>query len=78
MAKIGWECGRCGDVHDWEDDAQECCQPEVKEVYLCAECEEVHKTELEADNCCLPEDDDSLPMASPKELEVAGQQRLPI
>jgi hypothetical protein len=38
----------------------------------------VHKTELEADNCCLPEDDDSLPMASPKELEAAGQQRLPI
>lgn len=78
MAKIGWECGRCYEVHDWEDDAQECCQPEVKEVWLCEECEEVHASARDADKCCSQDAEDHLSMASPRELEESGQQRLSI
>ena len=78
MATKKYECGRCAELHDWEDDALECCQPEPKEVYICDECEEAHESVREAEHCCAETDDSYLHMATQRELEKAGQQRLPI
>ena len=50
MATKKYECGRCAELHDWEDDALECCQPEPKEVYICDECEEAHESVREAEH----------------------------
>lgn len=78
--KTSYECGQCYNVHDYEDEARECCPPTVKEVYLCPECEDAHNSREDAAECCPDEeaDDSVLSMASPKELEMAGQRRLPL
>ncbi len=73
-----WECGKCYEVHDNYDDAVECCQPRVREVYLCPVCAEVHRDEVWAIECCnsneLPEDYVIPPTR--QELDDAGQMRL--
>lgn len=53
-----YECGRCSKRHDDEDEARECCAPEVKTVYACAACYEgdpehatTYETEKKADAC---------------------------
>lgn len=47
-----YKCGCCGELHDDEDDARECCKPEVIELYRCTECKAVHEGELSAQSCC--------------------------
>lgn len=53
-----YECGNCSKTHDDEDEAHECCAPEVKTVYACAGCYEgdpedatTYETEKKADAC---------------------------
>lgn len=51
-----WQCGDCGTLHENEDDAEECCRPEVYEVWRCDSCGKQHDEETEAESCC-PEHD---------------------
>ncbi|MBS1143389.1 MAG: hypothetical protein H6R14_795 [Proteobacteria bacterium] len=70
-----YQCCECGDIHDDEDDARECCAPRIKEVFVCPQCKEVFDDEDEAIECCdLPEGFEIRP--SLIELEAAGQMRL--
>lgn len=75
LARKGWKCDECGGFHAFQDDALECCQPTVSEVFVCAECEDEHETEKAANACCaepkeLNDADDRA------ELEARGQRRL--
>jgi hypothetical protein len=44
-------CPSCEKTHESEFSAQECCPPEVEEVYVCPECEETHGTADDAEKC---------------------------
>ncbi len=35
-----WKCDECGEAHDDEDEARECCPPTVTEFWVCNGCEE--------------------------------------
>lgn len=74
VASKRWKCGECYTLHDFEDDAIECCQPEVCEVYVCDECDKTHLTEDDANECCVEED--ANPENDIAELERRGQLRL--
>lgn len=50
--KSQWKCGECGFLHDWEENAVECCAPMVTEVFLCPICKEEHGDEDDALDCC--------------------------
>ncbi|MHB8916211.1 MAG: hypothetical protein ACYC4K_10420 [Thiobacillus sp.] len=69
-----FECPDCGELHDYEDGAAECCAPVPREVFICDECDSINFSEKEAIACC----DEDLEQKSPtaEELESAGQFRL--
>lgn len=69
-----WRCHDCGELHDDEDEARECCPPE--EVYLCPSCDEQYRHEIEARACCPVDPDAPPPMPTAQELESLGQMRL--
>ena len=50
-----WECGECHEIHDFEDEAIDCCRPDVFEVYCCPICNEAHEDEEDALHCCNAE-----------------------
>lgn len=52
-----WECGRCAEVHDFEDEAIECCAPSVSEVWECSDCGECFDDEEDALQCCISAED---------------------
>lgn len=54
-AEALWECGSCGEVYDDDDDAAQCCQPEVYKRWGCPTCKKVHGHEKAALLCCNPE-----------------------
>lgn len=54
-AKPLWKCGECGEIHDDEDGARECCMPRVYEMYGCPVCDSVHDDEDAALKCCGPQ-----------------------
>ena len=54
---IKYDCGRCGERHDSEDGALECCQPEVETVYLCPICDTEHDRMKDAESCVLGHDE---------------------
>lgn len=47
-----WQCSSCNEIHDDEDDARECCAPEIYEIYGCPGCGKVHEEEHQAISCC--------------------------
>ncbi|MCY1389113.1 hypothetical protein D9M71_39030 [compost metagenome] len=47
-----WECGSCGELHDFKSSAESCCIPDVEEVWVCPCCDEAHGTEQQAIKCC--------------------------
>ncbi len=51
-AKLLWQCSSCNEMHNDEDDARECCMPEIYEHYGCPGCGKVHEEEHEAVSCC--------------------------
>lgn len=51
-----WECGRCGELHDDEDEAGKCCQPVVNMKWECSECGKVYDDEGDAKGCCANSD----------------------
>ena len=72
--KVAWQCEECGEIHDDEDDARECCMPRIHEVFVCRECGEAYPTEQAATQCCADSDEPVRP--DPWALERAGQERL--
>ena len=78
MAKIEvkYQCSACDKIHDDEDDAAECCLPEVFAVYICPKCGEAHDDEDEARECCASEAEGTDGIIDYHALELAGQQRL--
>lgn len=51
-AKKLYQCSSCDDIHDFECDAEDCCQPEVYEVWQCVDCTTIHDEKIKADECC--------------------------
>lgn len=47
-----YKCGSCDEVHDDEDGARECCQPDIYELYECPTCKSIHDNEDTAISCC--------------------------
>ena len=47
-----WQCGRCNELHDDEDEAIECCRPSIHEVFICPACKDSHSSMEEAISCC--------------------------
>lgn len=47
-----WKCGQCGEIHDDEDEARECCMPAIHELYGCPICDANHEDEEDALKCC--------------------------
>ena len=76
--EMKYRCNECGDLHDFEEDAHDCCRPTVTEVYLCPDCGEMHGNEYDARSCCTPDDVDPLraTMVTAAQREAAGQERL--
>lgn len=54
MAQISaaWQCDSCCEVHDFEDEAQDCCAPRVIEGYKCGACGEFFRLKENAAACC--------------------------
>lgn len=52
MPKKAYECGSCNEVHQYESSAEDCCRPEVNEVWTCDVCEEAHDEKEDAEKCC--------------------------
>lgn len=70
-----WQCDRCGANHGFDDDARDCCRPEISVVFVCAECEEEHDTQEGGDACCA-ETKILSDTEIRAELEDRGQMRL--
>jgi len=77
-----YRCNGCDDIHDYENDALECCAPGAIEIFLCPVCGQMHEEVIAAMNCCDCEpageaevelDFQLVPKAV---LEQAGQVRL--
>lgn len=47
------QCGACMELHDCEEYAQECCAPDVMEIYLCPVCDSEHDTHEGAEKCVV-------------------------
>ncbi len=73
-----FRCDECGSVFEDDDNARECCQPRISEVYQCSVCHAVFDDESVADEHCWEHADDEPDAPTHAELEAAGQQRLPI
>ncbi|MBA3034843.1 MAG: hypothetical protein KKF85_03535 [Gammaproteobacteria bacterium] len=71
-----WQCDECLTVHDDEDEAYECCRPQVIEGHLCPICDGFHQLKQDAIDCCDFNPDDFPPRPHAFELEAAGQERL--
>ena len=72
-----YQCSRCDHLHDDEWDAEECCKPEVRGVWICEHCDVPYDTADAAELCCS--DEPETPQAYRariQQLEAAGQQRL--
>ena len=74
--ELAWKCHGCGEIYNNEDDAYECCLPEVSEGYLCPECGDYFRKEADALDCCGYDDEAPPQPPTEAELEAAGQQRL--
>lgn len=69
-----WRCDECGELHDSEEYAAECCPPSISQVYVCPVCGEYDSMSI-AMICCGGQEE-SLPVVTAAELEAAGQYAL--
>lgn len=79
--KPKWQCAECGDNHEWEDDAADCCRPPRPfEIYVCPHCDYESRSSKEAELHIAQHDEEQdgyiPPMPTAAELEAAGQKRL--
>lgn len=68
-----WECCECNKRHSSEYAAEECCRPEIYQVWGCPVCGEFFDTKAEACECCPVSDPAAHGLPSRAELESAGQ-----
>ena len=58
-----WRCSECRQVHDWEDEAEECCAAEdvkpASTAPACPVCAEKYSERRDATDCCLWKDIDA-------------------
>ena len=47
-----YRCMECREIHDDEDEAQDCCRPAISELYECPVCKGIHDEEEQANLCC--------------------------
>jgi DNA-directed RNA polymerase subunit RPC12/RpoP len=73
-----YRCEECGEIHEEEGEARECCPPEISEIYQCSVCHKTFADEDVADEHCWEHSDDEPAVPTHAELEAAGQQRLPL
>lgn len=82
-----WECDRCCEVHDTEDEALDCCPARATAGYQCVACGEWSTNVDDLAHCCEAGDADAEAAgdvemtagawaARVQALEAAGQQRL--
>jgi len=74
-----FQCPTCGDLHDWDYEAEDCCPLEAEKVtvWRCGNCDETLGDQDLARLCCWDGETELEPyMPTPAELEAAGQQRL--
>lgn len=77
-SKLNYKCGECGELHDDEEYARDCCEPDVFEIYSCGHCgKEFGPLEELAEDCCS-DVDPARPIINQAELEALGQLRLAI
>lgn len=76
LLDLRWRCEACGLVHSDEEDAGDCCKPEITDGYECPLCCKFFEDENEAIACCGYDPDGPPPPPTKEELEAAGQQRL--
>lgn len=71
-----YKCGKCDELHEYEEAAMECCAPEVEEVtrWKYEDCDAEYDDITEARLCCW--DGVTVFLPTPAELEAAGQKRL--
>lgn len=84
MVTRAYQCTACDGIHDRYTDAEECCQPDVIDVWQCDKCGEDYESEHDAAGCCagIPDSNNRCPVCHreynhPRELnrtciEVAG------
>jgi hypothetical protein len=66
-------------MYSFENDARECCPPQVCEVFVCLDCGDWHHEKTEAESCCTDSPDERQahpPIPSAAQLEALGQLRL--
>lgn len=73
-----YRCEECGEIHEEESEAVECCQPGVTEIFQCSVCHATFDDDEVAEEHCWEHSDDEPDVPTPAELEAAGQQRLPL
>lgn len=71
-----YKCPRCDELHDDYDEALECCELNIAEVWLCPVCQDQFGDEEMAIECCGVDPDGPPPPPTAAELEAAGQTRL--
>ena len=76
-----FQCPTCGEMHEWDDDTDDCCPAGVEKVTVweCGNCGTTYDDQDDARHCCWDGETDLEPyITTPAELEIAGQQRLPL
>jgi hypothetical protein len=78
-----WICDECGEAHNDEDDAADCCRPSVWQKWKCGKCDGIHNNEPDAVTCCADDAEENGEPLSPDvyqqrvaQLEAKGQRRL--
>lgn len=74
-----FQCPICGQLHEWDDETEDCCPQEAEKVTLweCENCGQTYDDQDHARLCCWSGETDLEPYRpTPQELEAAGQQRL--
>ncbi|BCP56308.1 hypothetical protein K32_49250 [Kaistia sp. 32K] len=49
--QVMYECDRCNQLHDREYQAEQCCEPDVRTVYVCPVCDNACSTRESATAC---------------------------
>ncbi|MGS1014088.1 hypothetical protein ACVCL0_09155 [Rhodanobacter sp. UC4450_H17] len=73
-----YRCDECGDIHEDDIEARECCAPTISEVFQCSVCHATFDDEDVAEEHCWEHTDAEPDVPTHAELEAAGQQVLPL
>ena len=73
--KKAYQCSGCDGIHDYESEAEACCQPDVATVYICPTCRSTHDDHGGAVDCCefdtlVDDEDEDLTVDCPTCLRI--------